>query len=428
MLQTLRNAWNVAGIRKKILYTMMILVIFRIGAVAFPVPFLDPNALRSMLEGGQSLLGFVDMMSGGAFANATIFAMSISPYITSSIVIQLLSVAIPALEKLAKEGADGRKKLNRITRYTTVALAAIQAFAYYILMKNMNAVSYTEGFSGVFAAIVIILMFTAGSMLVVWLGELIDKNGIGNGISMILFAGIISRTPHVIGTMVAYLKMGAKYYFFVPMVAVLFIALIAFIIVMTNAERRIPVQYAKRVVGRKMYGGQSSHVPIKVNMSGVMPIIFASSILSIPGLIQGFVDPDASSIWGKILGALGYNSWLYAILYFGLIILFNYFYVAIQYNPVEMANNLRKNNGGIPGIRPGKPTTEYISKVISRVTLVGAAFLGIIAILPIIVGKMTGMNIALGGTSIIIVVGVALDTTRQLESQMMMRHYKGFLE
>ncbi len=377
MLQTLRNAWKIADIRKKILYTMMILVIFRIGAVAFPVPFLDPDALRNMLEGGQSLLGFVDMMSGGAFANATIFAMSISPYITASIVIQLLSVAIPALEKLAKEGADGRKKLNKITRYSTVALAAIQAFAYYILMRNMNAVSYTEGFSGVFAAIVIILMFTAGSMLVVWLGEQIDNKGIGNGISMILFAGIISRAPHVVRTMLAYLQMGTKYYFFVPLVVVLFLLLIAFIIVMTNAERRLPVQYAKRVVGRKMYGGQSSHIPIKVNMSGVMPIIFASSILSIPGLIQGFVDPDASSIWGKILGALGYNSWIYAILYFALIILFNYFYVAVQYNPVEMSNNLRKNNGGIPGIRPGKPTTDYISKVISRVTLVGAAFLGI---------------------------------------------------
>ena len=428
MLQTLRNAWKIPDTRKKILYTLMILIIFRIGAVAFPVPFLDPNALRDMLESGQSLLGFVDMMSGGAFANATIFAMSISPYITSSIVIQLLSVAIPALEKLAKEGADGRKKLNKITRYTTVALAAIQAFAYYILMRNMNAVSYTSGFSGVLAAIVIILMFTAGSMLVVWLGEQIDKNGIGNGISMILFAGIISRAPHVMSTMWAYLQMGTKYYVFVPIVAVLFLLLIAFIIVMTNAERRIPVQYAKRVVGRKMYGGQSSHIPIKVNMSGVMPIIFASSILSIPGLIQGFVDPDKSSIWGKILGALGYNSWVYAILYFALIILFNYFYVAVQYNPVEMANNLRKNNGGIPGIRPGKPTTDYISKIISRVTLVGAVFLGVIAILPIAVGQITGMNIALGGTSIIIVVGVALDTTRQLESQMMMRHYKGFLE
>ena len=245
---------------------------------------------------------------------------------------------------------------------------------------------------------------------------------------MILFAGILSRAPGVIQKMWAYLQLGTKYYFLVPLVAILFIFLIAFIIVMTNAERRVPIQYAKRVVGRKMYGGQNSYIPVKVNMSGVMPVIFASSILSIPGLIQGFVDPDASSIWGKILGALGYNSWIYAILYFLLIILFNYFYVAIQYNPLEMSNNLRKNNGAIPGIRPGKPTTDYISKVIARVTLVGAIFLGIIAVLPIVVGQLTGMSIALGGTSIIIVVGVALDTTRQLESQMMMRHYKGFLE
>ncbi|MFQ9871597.1 MAG: preprotein translocase subunit SecY [Oscillospiraceae bacterium] len=428
MLQTLKNAWSVPDIRKKVLYTMLILIIFRIGAVAIPVPFLDPAALRSMLSSGQNLLGFVDVMSGGAFANATIFAMSITPYITSSIVIQLLAVAIPALERLSKEGADGRKKLNKITRYTTVALALIQAFAYYILLKNLGAVSYTSGFSGVFSAIVIISMFVAGACLIVWLGEQIDDHGIGNGISMILFAGILSRAPGVIQKMWAYLQLGTKYYFLVPLVAILFIFLIAFIIVMTNAERRVPIQYAKRVVGRKMYGGQNSYIPVKVNMSGVMPVIFASSILSIPGLIQGFVDPDASSIWGKILGALGYNSWIYAILYFLLIILFNYFYVAIQYNPLEMSNNLRKNNGAIPGIRPGKPTTDYISKVIARVTLVGAIFLGIIAVLPIVVGQLTGMSIALGGTSIIIVVGVALDTTRQLESQMMMRHYKGFLE
>ena len=410
MLQTLKNAWSVPDIRKKVLYTMLILIIFRIGAVAIPVPFLDPAALRSMLSSGQNLLGFVDVMSGGAF------------------VIQLLAVAIPALERLSKEGADGRKKLNKITRYTTVALALIQAFAYYILLKNLGAVSYTSGFSGVFSAIVIISMFVAGACLIVWLGEQIDDHGIGNGISMILFAGILSRAPGVIQKMWAYLQLGTKYYFLVPLVAILFIFLIAFIIVMTNAERRVPIQYAKRVVGRKMYGGQNSYIPVKVNMSGVMPVIFASSILSIPGLIQGFVDPDASSIWGKILGALGYNSWIYAILYFLLIILFNYFYVAIQYNPLEMSNNLRKNNGAIPGIRPGKPTTDYISKVIARVTLVGAIFLGIIAVLPIVVGQLTGMSIALGGTSIIIVVGVALDTTRQLESQMMMRHYKGFLE
>ena len=434
MLETLKNAWKIVDLRKKILYTLMIIIVFRVGA-AIPVPFMDPTALAEMISGGSNLLGYIDILTGGAFANATLFAMSISPYITSSIVIQLLAVAIPALERMAKEGEDGRKKMNKITRYTTIALALIQATAYYIMFRNMYAVQYRDGFSGVLSALVIILTFTAGAVLIVWLGERIDKKGLGNGISIILFAGIVSRGPAAVGRLWSYLQLAGQgevqYYFLVPLVVVIFVLLIAFIILMTSAERRIPVQYAKRVVGRKMYGGQSTHIPIKVNMSGVMPVIFASSLLAIPSTILGFVYPtvpENPGFWYKFLSAFNYTEWTYAILYFLLIIAFNYFYVAIQYNPIEMANNLRKNNGAIPGIRPGKPTSDFISRIIGKITLLGALLLGLIAVLPIGFGKLANMNIALGGTSIIIVVGVALDTVRQLESQMMMRHYKGFLE
>lgn len=431
MIETLKNAWKIADLRKKLLYTLLIIFIFRIGS-AIPLPYLNPAALQSMINANGSLFGYLNILSGGSFGQATLFALSISPYITSSIVIQLLAVAIPYLERLSKEGEDGRKKLNKITRYTTVGLALFQSIAYYFMFRNMNAVSYRDGFQGVFAALVIILALTAGACIVVWLGECVNEKGIGNGISILLFAGIVSRGPSVVVRMITYLQWGfegnTQYLFFVPLILVIFLALIAFIIVMTNAERRIPVQYAKRMVGRKMYGGQSTHIPIKVNMSGVMPIIFASSLLAIPETIKGFVDPNGERLVGKILGLFGHTQWLYALLYFLLIIAFNYFYVAVQYNPLEISNNLRKNNGTVPGYRPGKPTTDFISKVISKVTLLGAFFLAVIAILPIAVGGITKMNIALGGTTVIIVVGVAMDTARQLESQMMMRHYKGFLE
>ncbi len=432
MIETLRNAWKIADLRQKILYTLMILFVVRLGSV-IPVPFLDPTTLANMISQGGNLLGYLDILTGGAFARATLFALSISPYITSSIVIQLLTVAIPALERLAKEGEDGKKKLQKYTRYTTVALAVLESTAFYIMFRNTpGALIYKDGFSGVLAAFTIIASFTAGAMLIVWLGERIDQKGVGNGISLILFAGIVSRGPAAVLKLWTYLQFGiagqVSYFFFVPLVVVLFVVLIAFIVLMTNAERRIPVQYAKRIVGRKMYGGQSTHIPIKVNMSGVLPVIFASSFLAIPGTIKGFVDPTASTTLGKVLGWFDYNTGLYAVLYFLLIIAFNYFYIAVQYNPIEMANNLRKNSGTIPGIRPGKPTSDFISKVISKITLIGALFLAAVAILPILVGAVANMNIALGGTSIIIVVGVALDTVRSLESQMMMRHYKGFLE
>jgi preprotein translocase subunit SecY len=431
MFATLRNAWRIDELRKKILYTFFILILFRLGA-AVPVPFLDAQALQAMATGSGNLLDYLDILSGGAFANATIFALSITPYITSSIVMQLLTVAIPALERMAKEGEDGQKKLNKITRYATVGLALMQAFAYYTMLRNQyHAVRYENGFAGIFTAAVIIATFMGGAMLIVYLGERIDAFGIGNGISMILFAGIVSRGPNALRTLWNYIVLANQgdilYYFTVPLVVALFLALIVTIIIMTNAERRIPVQYAKKVVGRKIYGGQSTFIPIKVNMSGVLPVIFASSILAIPNTIQMFINSE-NSIWRTILSAFGHASFLYAVLYFLLILAFNYFYVAIQYNPIEMSNNLRNNSGTIPGIRPGRPTSEFVSKIISRVTLIGGIFLAIVAVLPIGVGAAVNMNITLGGTSIIIVVGVALDTFRELESQMMMRHYKGFLE
>ena len=431
MLETLKNAWQMADLRKKLLYTGMILLLFRIGA-AIPVPFLEPETLKTYITEGGNWLGYIDLLSGGAFGNSTLFALGISPYITASIVIQLLAVAIPSLEQLAKEGEEGRKVLNSYTRYATVILGGVQSVAYYFLLRNSNALLYTEGASGIFSAVVIVTSFLAGAMLVMWMGEQIDNKGIGNGISMILFAGIVSRASSLVSTMVTeiYLAINGimKYWFIVPFTIVLFLAAVVFIVIMTNAERRIPVQYAQRVVGRKMYGGQSTHIPIKVNMSGVMPVIFASSILSIPTTIAGFVDVDPDGIMGSILSVLRYDGIVYAVLYFFLIMAFNYFYISIQYNPMEIANNLRKNNGTIPGIRPGKPTADFIAKVVSKVTVVGGVFLAVIAIGPILLSRLMGVNISLGGTSIIIVVGVALDTVRQLESQMMMRHYKGFLE
>ena len=431
MLETLKNAWKMADLRAKLLYTGMILLLFRIGA-AIPVPFLKPDILKTYISGDNNWLGYIDLLSGGAFSNSTLFALGISPYITASIVIQLLAVAIPALEQLAKEGEEGRKILNRYTRYCTVALGLLQSVAYYFLMRNYGALTYTEGPAMYFSAVVIITSFLAGSMLVMWMGEQIDNKGIGNGISMILFAGIVSRASSMVNTVITELYLAIngimKYWFIVPFTLVLFLAAIVFIVIMTNAERRVPVQYAQRVVGRKMYGGQSTHIPIKVNMSGVLPVIFASSILSIPSTIAGFMNVDPDGIMGKILSVIRYDHWVYAVLYFFLIMAFNYFYISIQYNPMEIANNLRKNNGTIPGIRPGKPTAEFIARVVSKVTVVGGIFLAIIAIGPILLSQLMGINISLGGTSIIIVVGVALDTVRQLESQMMMRHYKGFLE
>lgn len=434
MLKTIRNAWHMPDLRKKLLFTLLIIIVFRIGSV-IPVPFLDAAALSSAmndLTNNGSMFAYLDTLSGGAFSNATLFAMGVTPYINSSIIIQLLTVAIPALERLSKEGEEGRKKLATITRYVTVGLGLIQGIAYFMFLKQSRVLDYTEGFDFFFAAVVIVLVFTAGTALMMWLGEQINQFGIGNGISILLFAGIVARFPVLVVQLTQFWSMAmqgdTKYFVLVPLFVIIFLGVMWVITFMQDAERRIPIQYAKRVVGRKMYGGQSSHLPIKVGLGGVLPIIFASSILSIPSTIK-LIFPGITGFWDSFINVFSQSSWLYAVLYFILIILFAYFYTSIQYNPIEMANNLRQNNGTIPGIRPGKPTTDFITKILSRITLIGALFLAVIAIVPIVYGKLTGMSsMSLGGTSIIIVVGVCLDTVKQMESQMMMRHYKGFLD
>ena len=431
MFDTFRNAWKIPELRKKLLYTFLVIVIFRFGCV-ITVPYINPEALQLFAGGTGNMLDYLNMMSGGALSQCAIFALGVTPYINASIIIQLLTVAIPALERLSKEGEEGRRKLTRITRYTGAGIALVMSVGYYLVLRSYTGVlAYTTGWESIFSAVVIVFSFTGGAQLLTWMGEQIDFKGIGNGISLLIFAGIVSRWGNVINTgraMITKAMNGEiKYFILIPVILILAIAAIVFVVILTNAERRIPVQYAKRVVGRKMYGGQSSHIPLKVNMSGVMPIIFASALLSIPGTIASFIQTD-SPIWQGFFSVFNYNSLLYAVLYLLLILAFNYFYVAIQYNPVEIANNLRKNNGAIPGIRPGKPTSDFITKCLSKITFVGAIFLGIIAVMPIILGNVAGMNIQLGGTSLLIVVGVALDTGRSMESYMLMRHHKGFLE
>lgn len=434
MLKTIRNAWSIPDLRKKLLFTLMIIIVFRIGSV-IPVPFLDMSALATAMNGmneGNTMLAYLNTLSGGAFANATLFAMGVTPYINSSIIMQLLTVAIPPLERMAKEGEAGRRKIGTITRYVTVGLGLVQGGAYWYYLHKSGVTVYTEGFSLVFSAIVIILVFTAGTALMMWLGEQINTNGIGNGISILLFAGIVAQLPYTLSMLGQFWKLAGEgstqFYFLVPLWIVIFVAIIWVITFMQDSERRIPIQYAKRVVGRKMYGGQSSHLPIKVALGGVLPIIFASSILSIPGTINLFTKVK-DGFWGAFFNAFDTSGWLYNVLYFILIIMFAYFYTTIQYNPIEMANNLKSNNGTIPGIRPGAPTADYIRNILSRITLIGALFLAVIALVPSIYGSATGMGrMAIGGTSIIILVGVALETVKQLESQMMMRHYKGFLD
>lgn len=435
MFETFRNAWKIEELRKKLLFTLLVIVIFRLGCQV-PVPFIAPDALQSLVSQAGSLLGYIDMLTGGSFSQATLFALSVTPYINASIIIQLLTVAIPALERMQKEGEEGRRKLQRITRYVGAGIALGLSVGYYFLLRGQGMLTYTTGFAGVFAAIVIVFSFAAGSMLIQWLGERIDVNGIGNGISILIFAGIISRWSGILTTVRSYFELAMNgetmYFFLIPIVAILAIAITVLIVILNAAERRIPVQYAKRVVGRKMYGGQSTHIPIKVNMSGVMPVIFASALISIPGTIGNLFFPNLSPtehpFWYSFIRMFSTTGWGYAIFYLLLIIAFNYFYVATQYNPVEIANNLRNNNGTIPGYRPGKPTSDFITKVLGKITFIGAAFLGIVAIAPIVFSNVSGMNISLGGTSLLIVVGVALDTSRSLESYMLMRHHKGFLE
>ena len=443
MIQTIRSAWKVQELRNKLLFTIFALLIFRVGS-AIPVPFIDTESLKTyMASQSSSIFGLLNVMSGDAFAQATVFALSIQPYINSSIIVQLLTIAIPALEKMARdEGEEGKKKIAAITRYATVAIALLQAFGYYKLISYYELVA-----DGLWPAFVIIFAFTAGSAFLMWLGEQITEFGVGNGISIILFGGIIARGPHMVSSMINGVRVWASgststttaslHPAFIPLILVGILLLVVFIVFITNSERRVPVQYAKRVVGRKMYGGQSSHIPIKVNMSGVMPIIFAQAIASIPATIGMFV-PSAQvdgSGWNTFLKVFDSNGIIYCVVYFLLIILFSYFYNTIQFNPVEISNNLKKNGGFVPGFRPGKPTADFLAKVINRLTMFGAIYLAIVALLPAITGNImqafgstAGRGLAIGGTSIIIVVGVALETVKALEAQLMMRHYKGFLE
>ena len=427
MIQTIRKAWGIPELRKKIIFTALILLIFRIGN-AIPVPYVDTTLLNDYINQlSTTVLGLYNVMSGGAFAEATVFALGIQPYINSSIIIQLLTIAIPALERLARDGGEeGKKKIQSITRYATVAIAILQGWGYYMLMKNYGILTNT----GVWAALVIIASFIAGSSFVMWMGEQITEFGIGNGISIILFAGILSRVPAMVSSMISGLQTGSLQWWAAVLVIIGILALIVLITWVNGAERRIPVQYAKRQVGRKMYGGQASTLPMKVNMSGVLPIIFAQSIAMIPSTIAAFCkQPEKGTFWYSFLNAIDTKSVLYMIFYFLMIIGFSYFYSTIQFNPIEISNNLKKNGGFIPGFRPGKPTADFIKKVLNKVTLFGAIYLGIVAILPLIIGKaVNNAALSIGGTSVIIVVGVALETVQALESQMLMRQYKGFLE
>ena len=462
MIQTIRNAWKVPELKKKILFTIMALLIFRLGS-AIPVPYIDGESLKQYMDSQTGILGLMNAMSGSAFSMATVFALSIQPYINSSIIIQLLTVAIPALERMAKEGGEeGRKKIASITRYTTVAIALVQGFGYYALVNGYGMVN-GGSLNKFWVGLVIVISFTAGSAFLMWLGEQITEFGIGNGISIILFAGIVSRFPRMImdgfngfqtwlvvndgaaGLMsknkdmteevarqyIDALKPSALAPWTLALIVVGMLALVVFIVYINNAERRIPVQYAKRVVGRKMYGGQSTHIPMKVSMAGVMPIIFAQSIASLPATICGFmgITEKSEGFGGGMMRLFDTTKPFYSVLYFLLIVGFSYFYSTMAFNPIEVANNLKKNGGFIPGLRPGKPTCDFLVKVLNKITMFGALYLSVIAIAPIITGNLVGyQSLAIGGTSVIIVVGVALETVKQMEAQMLMRHYKGFLE
>ena len=457
MLKTIINAFKDAEMRKKMLFTLMVIVIFRIGSV-IPVPFLNADVLRTLMNRattGQNSGSFFDMMnmfSGGAFAKGTLFALSIQPSINASIMMQLLTVIIPSLEKMSKEGEEGRKRMESISRYLTVVIGVLQAFMYYLWLRNNDVALYSDGFAGTLTAFIIVMTLTAGTALIMWLGDQINDKGIGQGTSILLFSGMVARVPMLIQTLWGFFQVAGTpkepamtyeyvkatvskgndlwlYYIFIPLFLIMYFTVMWFIVFTNNAERRIPIQYAKRVVGRKLYGGQSTHIPVKFSGSGVMPVIFAQSILSLPSAVQTVMAAKTPAWLQNINNALNPFGWIYPCVYYVLILFFAYFYLSIQYNPVEMANNLRQSSGIIPGMRPGKPTSDFIERVLSKITLMGAVFLGIVAVLPYIFGDLTHMETTafLGGTSVIIMVCVALETVKQLESQMMMRHYKGFL-
>jgi len=445
MFATIKSAWSIKELRKKILFTMLIILIVRIGMGTITVPYVNQDAVGLIFDStNNQFFGYLGLLSGGAFQSMTLFAMSITPYINASIIVQLLTIAIPALERMVKDGGEeGRKKQAAITRYATVLIGLMQGFAYYTAIKNYNLTN-TDGTTidvlenpNVWKAFVIIASFAAGSAIIMWLGEQITTYGVGNGISIILFVGIISRIPSVVLTLYSNVASGTLNIFVLAAVLIAFLIVVVFIVFVSDAERRLPTQYAKRVVGRKIYGGQSTYIPLKVNMTGVMPVIFASSISSLPSIIYSFMGKTASG-FGKEYSSFGdaLVSWLsspspvYIVLYFLMIIGFSFFYAYTQFNPVEVANNLKNQGGSIPGYRPGKPTADCINRILKKVTMIGALFLGLIAVLPILVSIFSSSlsGIALGGTTVLIVVGVALDTVKSMEAQIIMRHHKGFLE
>ncbi len=418
-LKAIRNVWKIPDLRKRLIYTLVMLFVIRIGA-HIPAPFVNAAVVKEILEQqAAGPLGLINMISGGAFENMTIFALGIVPYINASIILQLLQIAIPKIEELAKEGEEGRKKINKYTRYLTVALAALQAWGTTFALRNQNILINPS----IWTWIIVIISFVAGTAFLMWVGEQVTEKGIGNGISLIIFVNIVSRLPVAVTSLFSYKDKIVS----IVILLILFVLMIAFVVLIQGGERRIPVQYAKRTAGRKVYGGQSTHIPIKVNLAGVIPVIFASSILQFPIMITNFVNPNPTGIWSKILTYINWTHPVGAVLYGLLILFFTFFYSTVSFNPIDIANNMKKNGGFIPGIRPGNPTSEYLTKVVNKITLAGALFLAIIALTPIVLQWIFKMSIGFGGTSLIIVVGVALETVKQIEAQMLMRHYKGFL-
>lgn len=417
MFKTLKNAWRVPELRKKIIYTLWMFAVIRLGA-HIPVPGVNAAAMEQLMGQDNNVLGLLDVVSGGAFKSMAIFAMGVGPYINASIIMQLLTIAIPKLEELSKEGEDGRKTIDKYTRFVTLALALVQSWGMTFSLRNYNILNDTS----VWGYGVAILSFVAGSMLVMWIGEQITEKGLGNGISLIIFINIVSRVPQGAGALMAYNKPVAT-----VILLLLFLAIIAFVVIMSQGERRIPVQYAKRTTGRRVYGGQSTHIPIKVNLSGVLPVIFAMSMIQFPEIITGFFVANPTGMWAKVISNLRWTEPFGAVLYIVLILFFTFFYSTIAFNPVEVASNMKKSAGFVPGIRPGKPTSDYLTKIATHVTLMGAIFLAIIATMPVVFSAIFKMQVTFGGTSLLIVVGVALETVKSLESQMLMRTYKGFL-
>lgn len=418
MIATLHSAWKLGDLRRKMVFTLTMLLVFRIG-VHIPVPGINIQVIEDLISKGQ-LLGFFDIISGGAFKNFSIFAMSITPYINASIIMQLLTVVVPYFERLAKEGPEGRKKMSEYIRYGTVILGFIQALGISLGLRS--AIQQP----GLASTLIIAVSLTAGTAFLMWLGELITEKGIGNGISLIIFAGIVSRVPAGFVAMYEYLAAGTTNIFVILIFVVVALAVIAAIVAINEGQRRIPVQYAKRVVGRRVYGGQSTHIPLKVNQAGVIPIIFAISIMMFPGTIASWFPDNRIAIW--VANFFNFKTIWYNLSYALMIIFFTYFYTAITFNPSDVSDNMKKYGGFIPGLRPGRPTTEYIQKVSSRITLVGAIFLAAVAVLPSALMSVTALPLYFGGTSLLIVVGVALDTMKQIESNLLMRHYQGFLK